>query len=121
LIKRLPEIFKKIDREFAVAKRSGMLPAGVVFTGSGAKLPGFTEVAKRLLKLPATLGYPLGVLSVTDKVNDIGFATAVGLVKWGSAIGSHTPHARRSGGGFNLKNLGGVGEQVKKWFKALIP
>jgi cell division protein FtsA len=118
---RVEEIFKKIDREFAVAKRSGMLPAGVVFTGSGAKLPGFTEVAKRLLKLPATLGYPLGVLSVTDKVNDIGFATAVGLVKWGSAIGSHTPHARRSGGGFNLKNLGGVGEQVKKWFKALIP
>jgi hypothetical protein len=36
-------------------------------------------------------------------------------------VGSHTPHARRSGGGFNLKNLGGVGEQVKKWFKALIP
>ena len=118
---RVEEILKKIDREFAVAKRSGMLPAGVVFTGSGAKLPGFIEEAKKILRLPATLGYPLHVLSVTDKVNDIGFATAVGLVKWGSVMGSQTSGSRRSGGGFNLKSLGGIGGQMKKWFKALIP
>lgn len=117
---RVEEILKKIDREFALVKRSGMLPAGVVFTGGGAKLPGFIEEAKKVLRLPATLGYPLHVLSVTDKVNDIGFATAVGLVKWGSVMGSQSSE-RSSSGKFSLKGLGGMGEQVKKWFKALIP
>lgn len=116
---RVEEILKKIDREFGVAKRAGMLPAGVVFTGGGVKLPGFIEEAKRVLRLPATLGYPLHVLSVTDKVNDVAFATAVGLVKWGSVMAGSRPAGGRSMGG--LKKLGSMGEQFKKWFKALIP
>ena len=117
---RVEEILKKIDREFAVVKRSGMLPAGVVFTGGGVKLPGFAEVAKRILRLPATLGYSLQVLSVTDKVNDVGFATAVGLVKWGSVMGgTKSSGGRKGGAGFG--KLGGVADQMKKWFKALIP
>ena len=89
---RVEEILQKIDGELKRIKRSGLLPAGVVFTGAGAKLPGLIEVAKRTLRLPAVLGYPLNIASVTDKVNDLGFSTAVGLIKWGSQMhpGSHT-------------------------------
>ena len=42
------------------------------------------EVAKRELKLPVCIGYPLEVSSVSEKINDPAFITAIGLVKWGS-------------------------------------
>ncbi len=114
---RVEEILQKIDGELKRIKRSGLLPAGVVFTGAGAKLPGLIEVAKRTLRLPAVLGYPLNIASVTDKVNDLGFSTAVGLIKWGSQMhpGSHT----RPVGGFRKVNL--AGSHLKKWIRALIP
>lgn len=80
---RVEEILDKVEEVFKKIGRSGSLPAGVVLTGGGAKLRGLVEITKRKLRLPATLGYPLNITSVTDKVNDLGFTTAIGLVKWG--------------------------------------
>lgn len=113
---RMEEILQKVDDELRKIQRSGLLPAGVVFTGAGAKLPGLVELAKKVLRLPANLGYPLNVESVTDKVNDLGFATAVGLVKWGSEM-QGTAHNHKSGG----KKIGDFFGQLKKLLKALIP
>ncbi len=112
---RMEEILQKVDDELRKIQRSGLLPAGVVFTGAGSKLPGLVELAKKVLRLPANLGYPLNVVSVTDKVNDLGFATAVGLVKWGSEM--QGTHDHKSGS----KNISAVSRQLKKWLKALIP
>src|SRR3989339_2065581 len=41
---RVSEIFELVDRELQKIDRSGMLPAGVVLTGGGAKLAGILEV-----------------------------------------------------------------------------
>ena len=112
---RMEEILQKVDDELRKIQRSGLLPAGVVFTGAGAKLPGLVELAKKVLRLPANVGYPLNLVSVTDKVNDLGFATAVGLVKWGSEMRGE--HEYKSGS----KNISAVSRQLKKWLKALIP
>lgn len=112
---RVEEILQKVDDELRKIQRSGLLPAGVVFTGAGAKVPGLVELAKKVLRLPANVGYPLNVVSVTDKVNDLGFATAVGLVKWGSEM--QGLHDRKPSG----KNISAVSGQFKKWLKALIP
>ncbi len=111
----MEEILQKVDDELRKIQRSGLLPAGVVFTGAGAKLPGLVELAKKVLRLPANLGYPLNVTSVTDKINDLGFATAVGLVKWGSEMQGGNKHKSGS------KNINAVSGQLKKWLKALIP
>lgn len=117
---RVEEIFHKIDQELIKIKRSGLLPAGVVLTGGGAKLPGLVEAAKKQLRLPAVLGYPLHMMSVTDKVNDLSFSTAIGLVKWGSVMeGQGYGNRERNGGAF--KKAGRVSGQLKKWIKALIP
>ncbi|MSU75829.1 MAG: cell division protein FtsA [Candidatus Magasanikbacteria bacterium] len=116
---RVEEILQKIDTELRRVKRSGLLPAGVVFTGAGAKLPGLVEVAKRSLRLPAVLGYPLHITSVTDKVNDLGFSTAVGLIKWGSQMHIGNGSSHPSSGHFKKVNL--AGSQIKKWIRALIP
>lgn len=115
---RVDEIVNKIDQELIKIKRNGLLPAGAVFTGGGAKLPGLIEVAKQRLRLPAVLGYPLHITSVTDKVNDLAFSTAVGLVKWGATMHEH---GRFNGNGRSLKRAGNVGTQIKKWIKTLIP
>lgn len=114
---RVEEIFYKIDQELKNVSRSGLLPAGVVFTGGGAKLPGLVELAKNHLRLPAILGYPLNISSVTDKINDLGFDTVVGLVKWGSMMSKGAFVSSHSS---NSKVHAFTG-QMKKWIKTLIP
>ena len=79
---RLEELMEKIDKEFKKVGRSGMLPAGVVFTGGGAKINGLVDLAKRKLRLPASVGMPIEVTGITDRVNDVSFSTAIGLVQW---------------------------------------
>ena len=118
---RVEEIMQKIDAELRKVQRSGMLPAGVVFTGGGAKLPGLVDAAKQYLRLPATLGYPLNFISATDKINDLSFVNVVGLVKWGSVM-SQSGQKTKNGGMLNgIKKMGGSAAAVKDWFKALLP
>ncbi len=83
---RIEEIFEKIDDELKKIDKSGKLPAGVVLTGGGSKIQGLVEAAKKQLRLPAALGNSLNVTSAIDKVNDLSFSTAVGLVIWGSQL-----------------------------------
>lgn len=113
---RMEEILEKVDAIFKRIGRSGMLPAGIVLTGGGAKLPGLVELAKHKLRLPATLGYPLNLTSVTDKINDLSFTTAIGLVRWG-ALASQTPSSKFS----NLISKFRFTTRLKKWFGSLIP
>lgn len=118
---RVEEIFEKVDHELKKIDRSGKLPAGVVLTGGGAKLNDIVEAAKKLLRLPAVIGTPQNVTSAIDKINDPTFATAVGLVLWGSQVaGQH----RRGGLGSLLNflpNLGGISSKTRKWFKKIMP
>jgi cell division protein FtsA len=115
---RVEEIFEKIDNELKRIGRSGLLPSGVVLIGSTAKLAGIVDVAKRKLRLPVSFGYPHKLVSVVDKVNDLSFVTALGLVLWGNAV-----YEERGGGGFisRFKSIDRVTSQVKKWFKSLMP
>lgn len=113
---RMTEIFEKIDQELETINLSGLLPAGIIFTGGGSKLEGLTDLAKEVLRLPTSLGYPIDIISSTDKINDLSFATAIGLVKWGAGL---QPKGRKMGKkfAFSEKAIGGV----KKLFKSLIP
>lgn len=120
---RVEEIFEKIDHELKKIGRSGLLPAGVVLTGGGAKLPGISEVGKRKLRLPATLGYPLGVSSITDRVNDLAFTTAVGLVHWGAASTKAASRGKSKFGAVfsGLSSARRGAKNVKTWLQNLLP
>lgn len=83
---RVEEICEKIDEELKKIDRSGMLPAGVILGGGGAKLPGLIEVAKDRLRLPVSLGACKNVDIVIDKVNDPKYLNALGLICWGDAL-----------------------------------
>ena len=97
----------------------GFRRAGAFFPGGGSKLVGLAECAKKALRLPATLGYPLNITSVTDKVNDLGFATAIGLLKWGSVMEGKGGHRRSFLAGLQgVKKVSGL---LRNWIKILIP
>lgn len=110
---RLEEIFQMVDSEFSRVERSGLLPAGVVFIGGGAKLPGFVPLAKEQFRLPAELGEASDAQAVIDKARDITFSTAFSLAEWGA-------HLRQTegGGGWLTKfsQIEKMGEHVKGLF-----
>lgn len=114
---RVEEILEKVDEELTKIERSGLLPAGAVFTGGGARLSGLIDCAKEYLRLPASLGYPIGIKGIGDKIGELSFTTAIGLVKWGAQL------SRGGGRKFSsrLKSVDRVSKQVKGWFKSLIP
>jgi len=113
---RIEEIFKLVNKELRKINRSGLLPAGVVLTGGGARLHGVVDVAKREFRLPASIGAPRDLTTAIEKVNDPMYSVAVGLLLWG--MHSHTT----SSNGFRgLSNLGAVTDKVKSWFKSMIP
>ncbi|MDO9509924.1 MAG: cell division protein FtsA [Candidatus Magasanikbacteria bacterium] len=89
---RVEEIMILVDKELKKIGKSGMLPAGVVLVGGTTKLPGILEIARKYLRLPASLGLPYGLISATDKINDPSFATAIGLVKWGADFITEQQH-----------------------------
>ena len=112
---RLEEIFDLVNKELKKINKDGQLPAGVILTGGGAKLPGVVELAKKQLRLPVALGQPGSVTTVIDRVDDPAYATAIGLLLWGSRF-----EGRHHGGlkGINIK----MGfSSIKSWFKNLVP
>lgn len=80
---RLEEIFSMVDKELANIDRSGMLPAGIVLTGGGAKLKGLVDMARDQFRLPASLGKPVVDINAIEKAKDHAFSTALGLMLWG--------------------------------------
>lgn len=116
---RCEEIFKMADKELQKIDRSGLLPAGIILTGGGAKLSGLVEVAKREFKLPAALGYPLDLgPTAVDKVNDLNFSTAIGLLYWGAGSMEKPTGPKQR---LQIPGVDEVSSKMKKWFKSLIP
>ncbi len=117
---RLAEIFSMVDKELKSIDRSGMLPAGVVLTGGGSKLPGIIDVAKETLKLPVQIGFPIELSGVVDRVDDPSFATVIGLLMWEAdeeGIFSDF-HDRGILSRFKFKD---AGDKIKKIFKTFLP
>ncbi len=115
---RVEEIFEKVDSELKKVDRSGSLPAGVVLIGGGVKLPGIVEVCKKKLKLPACLGFAQNLTSAIDKVQDLGFLTAVGLVVWGDQL---TKGKRKAFSISKFKSVAQAGEAIRGWFDKIKP
>ena len=115
---RVEEIFLMVDKELKKVDRSGMLPAGVVITGGGAKMPEMVKLAKKVLKLPAQIGFPKGLNGVVDKVDDPSFATAIGLIMWDTDENGVFLSGRSK---FKLPSFSGLGQKVRKVFKTFLP
>jgi len=84
----------------------------VVLTGGGALLPGIVAIAEDVFGLPTRVGVPSTVIGLTDAVTQPQYATAIGLVLFGTnGEGANANGARRSGGSFAAK--------IRQWFSDL--
>jgi len=79
---RLYDIFDSIDNHLKKIKRSGLLPAGVVFVGGGANLKGLEEWSKSALKLPSTVATIDMFHNSKTKLRDRAFATVLSLLTY---------------------------------------
>ena len=114
---RVEEIFEKIDNEFKKIDRSGMLPAGAIIVGGGARLEDIVEAAKHKLRLPAAIGVAKNINVIIDKVRNPEFLTALGLVIWGS-----NEYGELSGVNNNIgKKFGEIMGKAKTLFNKIMP
>lgn len=114
---RASEILERVNKELTAIRRNGLLPAGIIFTGGGANIQGLCDLAKEVVQLPASIGYPLNVDSISDKVNDLAFSTAIGLVMWGADMTKGKSRVQRS----RFAGGGKVAEKLQGFWKSLIP
>ncbi len=77
---RLSDIFELIDNHLKKIKRSGLLPAGIVFTGGGANTRDLEELSKSVLKLPSSLGSTEIFNNAKTKLRDSAWIGALGLL-----------------------------------------
>jgi cell division protein FtsA len=104
---RVSEIFSLANKELKKIARQGKLPAGIVLTGGGARLPKIRDLAKKELKLPCKIGYPKGVAGLEENPS---LALVSGLVLNGlDSTGEQPLFGER------------LGTKIKKIFRIFIP
>ncbi|KKT25521.1 MAG: Cell division protein ftsA [Parcubacteria group bacterium GW2011_GWA2_43_9b] len=116
---RVNEILDLVNKELKRIDRAGLLPAGVVLVGGGAKLPGLVELTKEKLKLPARIGYPQGLEGIIDQIDDPEFATCCGLII--SALSDDIQPEGRGAFDNLAGNFAPTVGKIKKWIKGFAP
>lgn len=114
---RLAEIFSLVNRQLRAIDRAGLLPAGVVLTGGGAKLHGVVELAKHEFRLPAQIGFPQELTSVVEQIDDPSFAVVVGLL-FSTVEARHVPERVGLGA---LAVVGPTVAKLRGWVRTLLP
>ncbi len=77
---RVGEIFELVIENIEGSGNEYQLPAGIVITGGTALLPGITNMAKKVFKVPARVGSPKGVEGLIDGISSPAYAASQGLV-----------------------------------------
>jgi cell division protein FtsA len=111
---RLLDIFESIENNLKKIKRSELLPAGIVFVGGGASIPGLTELSKSILKIPSSMGTTEIFGNAKTKLRDSSYFAALGLLTAGKDSGGY--------GGSSFKNLlKDLKNTIKSSIKQLMP
>jgi cell division protein FtsA len=81
---RLEEIFQLIAQDLEQVGVTNYLRAGVFLCGGGARIPQIAKLAEQTLQLPVSLGKTNSISGLKSALDQPEFATAIGLVKFGS-------------------------------------
>ena len=110
---RMEEIFSLVDQEIIRSGSKNSIGAGIVLTGGSSLMEGAAELAEQVFNLPCRIGYPRNIGGLKDVVNSPKFATAVGLLCFGSDKESDVHKIR-----IREKNLfDSVLSSMKRWVK----
>jgi cell division protein FtsA len=81
---RLEEIFEIIREDVERVQMSRLLRAGVVLGGGGSRVKGIVKLAEQSFQMEASVGRISSVNGLASALDQPEFATAIGLVKYGS-------------------------------------
>jgi cell division protein FtsA len=79
---RMEEVFSLVLQEIERVGALNFLPAGIVLTGGGSRLPGVRRLASEVLSLPVRVAGPSQLRGLVDQLNSPAFSTSVGLLLW---------------------------------------
>jgi len=113
---RVEEIFSLIYSELVRSGYDDQISSGVVVTGGSSELTGITEMAEQIFNAAARVGYPQGVSGLLEVVNKPMYATAVGLVIYGSKTGKKPKKFRIRDSNIFERVL----SRMKRWFEEVI-
>ena len=81
---RLEEIFQLILQDLEMSDALNYLRAPVFLCGGGARIPQIAKLAEHVLQMPVSLGKANSISGLKSALDQPEFATAIGLVKFGS-------------------------------------
>jgi cell division protein FtsA len=81
---RLEEIFQLIAQDLENVDALNYLRAPVFLCGGGARIPLIARLAEQVLEMPVSLGKTNSISGLKSALDQPEFATAIGLVKFGS-------------------------------------
>jgi cell division protein FtsA len=81
---RLEEIFQLIGQDLEQAGVLDYLRAGVFLCGGAARIPQIAKLAEQVLQMPVFVGKTNSISGLRSALDQPEFATAIGLVKFGS-------------------------------------
>jgi cell division protein FtsA len=122
MMPRMKEIFSMVGQQLEAHDLMRLVPAGVVLCGGGAETLGMTEVAKRVLNLPARVCQPRQLQGLVNDIQKPAFATSIGLLVYGQRY-AHTAVETSNLSLEFMKNVNLSGIIPKLWsaIKSLIP
>ncbi len=80
---RVEEMFELVQKEIKRSGYAGLLRAGAVITGGSSQLPGYKEVAARILNIPVRMAQPENLTGIADTLKNPSYSTSVGLLRLG--------------------------------------
>lgn len=81
---RLEEIFQLIAHDLEQTGSLDYLRGGIFLSGGGARVPEITRLAEQVLGMPVSPGKTSSISGLKSALDQPEFATAIGLVKFGS-------------------------------------
>ena len=81
---RLEEVFQLIAKDLEQAGLTDYLRAGVFLCGGSARVPGIVQLAESIFQMNVTPGHASAISGLSTALDQPEFATAIGLVKYGS-------------------------------------
>lgn len=94
----------KIQNQLYNSGKKYKLGAGIVLTGGGAQASSVKLLAEKIFNIKVRIGIPINIKTYSDKIIQPSYATAIGLLKYGSKIYNYKKNQ------FNQINI------FKKWF-----
>lgn len=109
---RYDELFSLILAELRRNGFEDAIAAGIVLTGGASKMPGLTELAEQIFRVPARVGLPQNIGGLSAVLNNPIYATGIGLLLTG--------YQRYLDGNLEIVTSGeqvSLWERMRTWFQ----